>query len=220
MVHKTTGIVFKFFKYRETSVVVKIFTARFGLQTYIINGIRTGRKGRGKMALLQPLTLLDLVVYRKENAEIQRLSEMRCHYPYQSIPYDIRKTSIALFIAEILYKCVKEEGESERLYLFLEQSMLVLDELDEGYQNFHLKFLLKLSRFLGYGMDASISFFQLFHEDEIGLVRQLLDETYTQEIRLERTQRQLLLRHILEFYQQHNEGLKELRSVKVLQEIF
>jgi DNA repair protein RecO (recombination protein O) len=220
VVHKTTGIVFKFFKYRETSVIVKIFTARFGVQTYIVNGVRSGKKGRGKMALLQPLTLLDMVVYYKENSEIQRMSEMRCHYPYRSIPYDVRKTSMALFIAEVLYKCVREEGESERLYLFLEQSLLVLDELDEGYQNFHLQFLLKLSKFLGYGMDASISFFQSFHEKEIGMIRELLEESYAHNLRMERSQRQLLLRHILEFYQQHNEGLRELRSVKVLQELF
>ncbi len=176
MVHKTSGIVFKFFKYRETSVIAKVFTARFGLQTYIINSVRSGKKGKGKMALLQPLTLLDLVVYHKEGAEIQRLSEMRCSQPYKSIPYEVQKSAIALFIAEVLYKCIREEGESERLYLFLEQSMLVLDELDEGYQNFHLQFLLKLSRFLGYGMDASISFFQAFHEDEIDMIRQLLGE--------------------------------------------
>lgn len=220
MVHKTRGIVFKCFKYRESSVIAKVYTSMFGLQTYIINGVRSAKKGKGRMALLQPLTLLDLVVYHKPNADIQRLSEMRCSQPYSTTPYDVQKTAIALFVSELLYKCIREEAESERLYLFLEQSMLVLDEMDSGFQNFHLQFLLKLSRFLGFGMDASISFFHAFHANEIDMIRNLLDGSYALNLHMERKQRQVLLSHILDFYQQHVEGVKDLRSLGVLKEIF
>jgi DNA repair protein RecO (recombination protein O) len=220
MVFHTGGIVFKFFRYRETSVIAKIFTARFGLQTYIINGVRSGKKGKGKMALLQPLTLLDLVAYHRENAEIQRLSEMRCLHPYSSIPYDIRKSTMAIFLSEVLYKCVREEGPSEELFSFLEQAMLVFDHLEDHFQNFHLQFLIRLSRFLGFGMDSSEGFFMALSDEEESAVKQLLEDSFGSDLVLGRTLRRTLLERTIEFYQQHVEGLGEIRSYDVLKEIF
>ncbi len=220
MVFHTGGIVFKFFRYRETSVIAKIFTARFGLQTYIINGVRSGKKGKGKMALLQPLTLLDLVAYHRENTEIQRLAEMRCLHPYTTIPYDIRKSTMAIFLSEVLYKCVREEGPSEDLFSFLEQAMLVFDHMEDHFQNFHLQFLIRLSRFLGFGMDSSEAFYLGLSDAEAAAIRQLLDEPFGSELVLGRSLRQSLLELTIDFYRQHVEGLGEIRSYDVLKEIF
>jgi DNA repair protein RecO (recombination protein O) len=219
MLHKTGGIVFKVFKYRETSVIAKIFTSAFGMQSYIINGVRSSGKGKGKMALLQPLTLLDMVVYHRENTDIQRISEWRCVEAYHSIPLDMRKTAITMFLSEVLYKCVKEEGESEELFSFLQQSMKILDAMEQGYENFHLQFLVKLSRLLGFGLDSSPGFLFSFQEEEIPLVRHLLDKSYSDYLRISGTLRRTILDHILDFYRQHVDGLREIRSVEVLREI-
>lgn len=220
MLHKTDGIVFKVFKYRDTSVIAKIFTSAFGLQTYIINGVRSSGKGKGKMALLQPLTLLDMVVYRKENSEIQRISEWRCAASYHSIPLDIRKTTITLFLSEVLYKSVREEEASEELFSFLEHSMKILDEMEGGFENFHLQFLVKLSRLLGFGLDASPHFMMSFQPEEEPWVRQLQANSYTDHIRIGGSLRRVILDHIIDFYRQHVEGLKEIKSVEVLREVF
>jgi len=209
MVFHTGGIVFKFFRYRETSVIAKIFTARFGLQTYIINGVRSGRKGKGRMALLQPLTLLDLVAYHKENAEIQRISQ----YPYETIPYDVRKSTMAIFLSEVLYKCVREEGPSEELFEFLSNAMQVFDHLDEHYQNFHLQFLFRLSRFLGFGIDASSGFRMTLSREELEAVERLMAEQFGAEIILGRVMRRALLERTVEFYRQHVEGLGEINHL-------
>ncbi|MEJ2004827.1 MAG: DNA repair protein RecO [Cyclobacteriaceae bacterium] len=220
MVFQTGGIVFKFFKYRETSVIAKVFTSRFGLQTYIINGVRSGKKGRGRMALLQPLTLLDLVAYHRENSEIQRISEMRCAHPYASIPYDVRKSTMAIFLSEVLYKCVKEEGPSEELFHFLEQAMLLFDHLEDDYQNFHLQFLIRLSRFLGFGLDSSHAFRLGLADEEEDAMRQLSERSFGEPIPLGRSLRQTLLERIIDFYRQHVEGLGEIKSLSVLKEVF
>lgn len=220
MLHKTGGIVFKVFKYRETSVIAKIFTSAFGLQTYIINGVRSSGKGKGRMALLQPLTLLDMVVYKKEHADIQRISEWRCAESYQSIPLDIRKTAISMFLSEVLYKSVREEERAEALYTFLSQSMKVLDHLESGYENFHLQFLVKLSRLLGFGLDSSPHFMMSFRTEEESYVRHLLDRPYTDHIRIPGSLRRVILDHILDFYRQHVDGMGEIKSVEVLREIF
>ncbi len=220
MLHKTAGIVFKVFKYRETSVIARIFTSAFGLQTYIINGVRSSGKGKGKMALLQPLTLLDLVVYKKENTGIQRISEWRCAESYHSIPLDIRKTAICLFLSEVLYKCIREEERAEELYEFLSHSMKILDEMETGFENFHLQFLTKLSRLLGFGLDSSPHFMMSFQAEEEPFVRHLLEQPYTDHIALRGNLRRMILDHIIDFYRQHVDGLGEIRSVEVLREVF
>ncbi|ELR72656.1 DNA recombination and repair protein RecO [Fulvivirga imtechensis AK7] len=218
MLHKTRGIVFKYFKYRDTSIIVKIFTEAFGLQTYVVNGVRS-KTSRGKIALYQPLTLLDMVVYYKDSAEINRISEVKCRSPFQSISTNIKKTAIAMFLAEVLYKTVKEEGEVAELFDFIFHSIEILDHVPEGFENFHLQFLLKLARYLGFGVESSEIFYDSFPEEDVEPVKQLLMNPYEQRIKISNTMRRILLDHIIKFYQTHIDTLKEVKSVKVLQEV-
>src|SRR5688572_23398311 len=97
MLQKTRGVVFRFTKYGESSIIVNIFTAQFGLQGYIVKGVRS-RSAKGKIALFQPLTLLDLVVYHRENANLMHIREAKCIHLCDNIHRDVRKTTIALFI--------------------------------------------------------------------------------------------------------------------------
>lgn len=96
MLHKTRGIVFKVTDYAESSLIVQIYTEQFGLQSYIVNG---AKKPRAKIhqSMLQPLYLLDMVVYHKAGGSVQRISELKNAPVLQSIPYDVIKSSIALF---------------------------------------------------------------------------------------------------------------------------
>src|SRR6478609_5373911 len=127
MLHKTRGIVFRFTKYGDTSIIVTVFTELFGLQTYIVNSVRS-KSAKGKIALFQPLTLLDLVVYYKENANIKRIKEVRCLHQYQTLQTDVRKSSIGMFINEILNKTVKEENHAQEVFNFLCDSLIFLDD--------------------------------------------------------------------------------------------
>ncbi|MFC0185163.1 DNA repair protein RecO [Pseudarcicella hirudinis] len=149
MLRKTKGIVINYIRYRETSIIVKIFTEEFGIQTFIENGVRSA-KSKNKIALFQPLTLLDLVVYHKEGKDLHRISELKCLIPFQTLPFNIYKSSIALFITEILGKCMKEETGNISLFRFLLNSILWLDAAEDDFENFHLQFLIKLASFLGF----------------------------------------------------------------------
>lgn len=217
MLQKTRGIVFKYFKYRETSIIVKIFTEAFGMQTYIVNGVRS-KSAKSKIALYQPLTLLDLIVYHKESADINRIAEIRCRSPFQTLSTDIRKTAIAMFMAEILYKTVKEEGEVTILFEFIYNSIEILDNLEGDYENFHLRFLLKLSKYLGFGMDSP-DFFGSFSNDEQQVLRTLLDSAYTTPVKITNESRRMILDHIIKFFQANVDSLKEINSIKILQEV-
>src|SRR2546423_8435005 len=108
MIHKTKGIVLRTIKYGETSLVVSIYTELFGIQSYMVNGVRTfTKRGPGKANLFQPAAILDLVIYHNELKNLQRLKEFRWGYLYENILSDVRKNSVALFMVELLQQTIK-----------------------------------------------------------------------------------------------------------------
>jgi len=226
MLQKTRGLVLNFLRYRETSVIVHIYTEEFGIQSYIENGVRSS-KGRNKAALFQPLTLLDLVVYHKEKGGIQRLSEVKISHPFHSIPFEFAKSSIGLFLTEMLSKTLKEESSNPPLFNFLTQSVLWLDEATSGYENFHLVFLMKLAAFLGFAPDSGIEVadqlrqhgLPVFDDEALRLLDELTSASYDRSPTLTRAMRGYLLELLLKFYELHLDGLGEVKSLAVLQEV-
>jgi DNA repair protein RecO (recombination protein O) len=190
MLHKTRGIVLKTTPYSESSVVVQIFTEKFGLQSYLVNGV-TKPKAKIRLNMLQPLHLLELVVYHKSNGNLQRISELRNQPVLQNIPYDLIKSSLALFINEVLYKSLKMHYEDEAMFNFIFTSVELLDKSHEGMANFHLYFLIKLTKYLGFYPDRTLErnafFFDL--KDGVYAVSQpphlyILDESLTKDFAL------------------------------------
>ncbi len=229
MLHKTRGIVLNFIKYRETSIVTRIYTESFGLQSYVVNSVRGGgKKSKGKISFFQPLTQLELVVYYKKSAGLNRISEIKCPEPYQSIPYDFRKSGIALFLTDVLNKCLKEEEENSELFEFLSNALLIFDHLTENYLNFHLQFMLKLSRYLGFAPRSAQDILREIREhtgrlqfsaEEEGVLSRLIEYPFTQNVVASNQIRRLLLDEIITFYQIHVEGFKDLKSISVLREL-
>ncbi len=150
-VHKTKGIVLRTVKYRETSVVVTIFTELFGVQSYLVNGVRTSsKKGSGKANLFQPTAILDMVVYHNELKQLQRIKEFKWGHLYQHILSDVRKNAVALFMIELLTKCLKQPESNPELFEFAEDAFLHLDACNDTVMaNFPLFFSLHLPFFLG-----------------------------------------------------------------------
>jgi DNA repair protein RecO (recombination protein O) len=219
MIHKTRGVVFRFTRFGETSIVVTIFTEAFGLQSYIVNSVRNAR-AKNKIALYQPLTLLDLVVYHKAHASLLRIREARCLYPYRHIGQDMIKTCIALFINEVLNKTVKEESHAGRLCGFVIESLIALDNAAQP-ENFHLVFLVRLSRLLGFGAYRPEDLFGGVSPDDALLpaVGRLLEADYHTPPALPAAERQPLLHLLLRFFGAHIESLGELKSIPVLRTV-
>lgn len=220
MLHKTRGIVFRFTKYGESSIIVTIFTELFGIQTYLVNGVRN-KSAKGKIALFQPLTLLDLVVYYKENANIKRIKEVKCLHQYQSLAADLRKSTIAIFISEVLNKTVKDESHAQEIFEFLYHALILLDHQQTAVENFHLIFLIKLSRFLGFGAHQSNEILgaRMLDPEEENILKKLLQTDFTEVIPMTNMQRRNVLEAILRFYSLHIELLGEIKSVQVLREV-
>jgi DNA repair protein RecO (recombination protein O) len=219
MLHKTRGIVFRYTRYGDSSIIVNIFTEVFGMQSYIVNGVRT-QSTKSKIALYQPLTLLDLVVYHRENANIMRIKEIKCLYPYLTIPTDVPKTALAMFINEVINKTVKEESHAQELCDFLIQSMIRLDQQTK-VENFHLVFLIKLSRFLGFGAQTKNEIVggRLASLEAEAMLEKVVLAEYDTPLTISNTLRREILEVLLKFYTDHIETIGEMKSVQVLREV-
>jgi len=238
MLHKTRGIVFKVTDYGDNSVIVQIFTEKLGLQSYIINGVK---KPKAKISrnMLQPLHLLDLVVYHKGTGSVQRIKELKNAPVLRSIPYDIVKSSITLFLNEVLYKAVKQNAPDEHLFNYIFHSIEWLDEQDTGIANFHLFFLTALTRFLGFFPDTTVGNADYFDMKNGVFTRykpesmQYMSPPHTQNfyrllqcnyehigsLKISNDERRYLITHLLEYYALHVEGFGSIRSHEVLEEV-
>ena len=139
MLHKTRGIVFKTTDYGESSVIVQVFTEKFGLQSYIINAVKKP-KAKISQNMLQPLHLLDMVVYHKNAGNVQRIAELKNSPVLQTIPYHVIKSCLAIFLNEVLYKAVRQQSADENLFDFVFSAIEWLDHQTTGLANFHLLF--------------------------------------------------------------------------------
>ena len=159
MLHKTKGLVLRSVKYGETSLVVTIFTEMFGVQAYMVNGVRSATpKSPYRGNFFQPATLLDLVVYHNERHNLQRIKEFKWSHIYQDIYRNIHKNTVALFITEILQKCLKQPEPNPELYAFVEDVLLHLDAGSPVITaNMPLYFLVHQAHFFGFMIQDGFS---------------------------------------------------------------
>jgi DNA repair protein RecO (recombination protein O) len=170
MIHKTKGIVLRTVKYGETSIVTTVFTEGLGLQTYLVNGVRAAsKKGGTKAGLFQPAASLDLVAYHNEFKNLQRLKEYKWAHLYQHIFSDVRKNAVALFMIELVSKCLKQPETNAELFYFVEDALQHLDEANDSITaNFPLFFSLHLAVFFGFRISDEYSVEKRFLDLEEG----------------------------------------------------
>jgi DNA repair protein RecO (recombination protein O) len=185
--------------------------------------------GKGsKMALYQPLTLLDLVVYNKENSGLQRISEAKLQRAHQRIPFDFSRTSIALFMTEVINRSIYENYQNESLFDFLEDSVVTLDQEDTPLAHFPLVFLIEKAKYLGFSPEAAEGFLlesnkQPFSHEELPTtlkyLTSLLEMKYQCQGKISGILRRKLLDHLLDFYAQHMENPIAFKSLAVIRQV-
>ena len=234
----TRAFVFSSVKYSEADLIVTCFTENYGLKSYLLRGILKSKKGKLRTSMFQPLSLLFLEAYHKNKGTLERISEARVHYPYISLQTQIIKSSLLLFLSEILKNSVKEEEANPELFQFLEKSLLWLDQ-NEEVANFHLLFLLKLTNYLGFYPDFTDkmqSYFNLIEGnfqrnstgqfcemgEKIEVVKQLDTSSFNdlKNLKISKVTRLETLELILRYYQLHVQGYKSPKSLAVLTQLF
>ncbi len=237
MIATTTGIILHSFKYGETSIIARIYSGDLGLQSYLVPGVRKSR-ARIRQNLFQPLTIVSMVVYHKEKGGLQRIKEISCPSPFSTIPYNISKSSIALFLAEMLSHSIKSHEPNPALFAYLHNSIRQLDHTDGRVADFHLIFLLGLTRFLGFqprdNYDNHHCFFNLqegVFQRDAGHQEICLDKSLSRyffqaanarleepdQLSIPKEKRKDLLDKIIDYYRFHLEGLGEVKSHHILE---
>ena len=240
MIVSTEGIVLHFIKYGESSVIATIYTRDFGRQSYLVNAARS-KKSQNKASLLQPLFLVDMIAYQKQSRELHRIKELRSHHVYQNIPFEITKSSTAIFLAEVLYKSINEQESYPEMYDFIKNSLLYFDLMEKGSGNFHIWFLFRLTEYLGFLPDTSRVGFEGWFDIRKGAVVHfepshpfyankeatenltLLSALKIHEINgfeISRKMRDTLISVLIDYYQLHFDDLGEIKSLNVLREVF
>jgi DNA repair protein RecO (recombination protein O) len=217
MLVKSKGIVLNYIQYKETSIITKIYTEEYGLQSFIVNGVRN-KKAKIGIALFQPLTLIEIVFFYKEGKGLKRINEIKCSIPLQKIPYDIKRSCVSLFISEVLYKTIGEEASDQDMFNFLYSSVLFLDQ-EEFNPDFHVWFLIQLSSYLGFRPQQTTDVVVKHHEYH-DVIEGLLEKSIA-EMNISSNQvRRNVLELILSFYGRNIDRCSDLKSFKVLNEIF
>ncbi len=238
--YKGRGIVLHTLKYGDSSMIVYLLTDVGGRRSYMVQGVRS-RNGHGsKLGLFQPAFPVEFEGLESPTRQMDKFKEVRSGFVLQNLPFDVRKSTMALFMAEVLYRLVRECEPDEELFTFVWSSIAALDSLEEGIADFHLWFLAKLSRLLGFfpGNDYIADSWFDIREGHYTPLRpvhphimppddaRLLDLLLSSDIRclghlsLNRTQRVSFLNAMLDYLSYHLDGVGEVQSVRILREVF
>ncbi len=241
MIHQTKGIVLRTIKYGETSIVVNIFTELFGIQSYLVNGVRTSGKTL-KANFFQPTSILEMEVYHNELKNLQRIKEYKWSYLYKNILQDVTKNSVALYMVELLQKCLKQPENNIDLFEFTEDAFMQLDLAGNSVTaNFPLYFSLQLSHFFGLRLEDNYSeqnsildlqegrFINLaphhphfLQKDYSYYISQLLKVQHPDElteVKLNKQLRKEMLIAMQNFYGLHIQDFGTLKTLPILHEV-
>jgi len=234
----TKAIVLSTLKYSDSSLIVKSYTQEEGLKSYLIRGILKAKKGGLKIAYFQPLNQLNIVASHRNKGSLNTIKEAQISYPYKTIYKNIIKQSVVLFLSEVLSYSIKEEEKNNALFEYIETGLVWLD-LHDKVANFHLLFLLNLTRFLGFYPD-------LTEKEKIGF--DLLEGNFTdvtsqknviygnnfyqfkkllginfdsiENVSFNKQERQIVLKIIIQYFELHLDGFKKPKSLQILETVF
>lgn len=241
MLQKTKAIVLHYIRYGDTSIIAHMYTEMHGRQSVIVSGARS-RKSKIKLNMFQPLTLVDMEIYYKPALELHRIKELQYSIPFYHIASDIKKSSVALFIAELLYKTLHEAETNPDLFNFLWNAIQIIEMTGKEIANYHLAFMLEFSKHLGIFPTKELQDDKLAGTSGSGVITQDLADSFFfdvdnegrrglellykcpfqhfYELKFDHKTRNLLLEHLINYYSLNFENLGHFKSVPVLQEIF
>ncbi|AXP80414.1 DNA repair protein RecO [Mariniflexile rhizosphaerae] len=238
MLITTNAIVLSKLKYKDNDLIVKCYTQQLGIVDFLLRGVLKNKKSNTKAAYFQPLSQLQLSIHYKENRSLQSISDTKVNQVYSSLHTHVLKSAIVMFLSEVLSSTLKEEEPNETLFNYIETTLLWLDEQSE-FSNFHLLFLLNLSKYLGFYPETSnteCSYFNLkegkfetnqhdnytISGENLILLKQLLGTTFDAlpAVKINSKQRQSFLSMMLLYFELHLGSFKPPKSLQVFNQVF
>ncbi|WP_124978802.1 DNA repair protein RecO [Nonlabens xiamenensis] len=238
MLVRTPAIVLSTIKYAEADLIARLYTRELGAQSYILKGIRKSRKGKLRSAFFQPLVQLEMETQHRGKGQLEYIKEARVHSPYQQIPMDMVKSSIALFFSEVLSQILTELQPDPDLFDYLSTVFQYLDQADQ-VANFSIKVLVDITAFLGFHPDVESSdktYFNLLDgkfdqnglqphhlsEQESRLLKQFIGTKFDviEQIKMNREMRTRMLGLVIDYFQVHLQIFKKPNSLSILKQLF
>jgi DNA repair protein RecO (recombination protein O) len=240
MIVVSEGIVLRTIKYSDSSVISKIYTREKGMLSFLIQGVYS-KKAAIKPSMLQLLQPLELHFYFHQNKSLFKIKELRPSVILNNLHYDLNRSSIAVFMSELINKSIQEEETHPALYDFLMKSILMLDSLTSSLANFPLLFLLEYSKLLGFYPNNNYSnetpYFELHQgmfthmsdddnyfilppaSEYLGKMLEISFEQFD-TLSIPKQTRQLLLKKLIAYYQIHLHSFRNLNSIQVLEDMY
>lgn len=237
MIETTKAIVLNTIKYGDTSLIATCYTEKCGIKSYMLRGVLKAKKAKIKTAYFQPLMQLNLTANHNNKGSLNSLRDVEVVHFYNSIYVSIKKQTIALFLSEILSQSVKEEEYNSALYTYLETSFLWLDTHDE-ISNFHLLFLLNLTKFLGFypeintthntyfdmveGRFTAVKEHNAVFGENLNQFKKLLGINFDvlHQVNFNAANRQVVLAMLIQYFELHLSGFKKPKSLAILKAVF
>ncbi|GAB1419223.1 DNA repair protein RecO [Bacteroidales bacterium] len=236
MSHHSRGIVLQQLRFGDSNLIVKIFTEEYGLMSFMVKGA-FGKRSRIRPAFFQPLTFIEFECSLKINRDLQFMTEIGLEIPFQSLHHDAKKNAIVIYISELLSKTIVEASPNKTMFGFIHQAVQWLDLREQDFSNFHLYFMVELSRFLGFYprtdtyapdqiFDLMNGNFCLPHPSVFHAIEPCLSASFHRlcqlspnnlgELHLLRDDRQQLLDHLITYYRLHLPGFQGMHSHQIL----
>jgi DNA repair protein RecO (recombination protein O) len=238
MLISTNAIVLSKLRYKDNDLIVKCYTQEAGIVSFLLRGVLKSKKGNSKTAHFQLLSQLQLEFVQKSTKSLQTIKETRLNHIYTSLHSNVLKSAIVMFLSEVLSNTLQEEEQNSNLFSYIENTLLWLDSQTE-YANFHLLFLLKLTKYLGFYPDTTQMEWAYFNLQEgkfenkptnkysisgenIILLKTLLGTTFDAlpNIKINAKQRQFFLSMILLYFELHLGSFKTPKSLQVFNQVF
>jgi len=236
MLQTVEGVITRIVKYGESSLILDLLCPDDGIRSYIVGGIRKKGK-RDKSALVRPVNLVKAEVYAKDGDKLSRVKEISYNHIYRDIPFDVAKSSIAMFLVEICRKAVKASDDARGVYHYIVKGLIHLDNTTTGLAHFHITFLIGLAKHLGFEMQARSSKDRPYFDLRIGSFvpdrsdhRMVLDQDVSdyfhqyiselETIEVNREGRKQVIKRLVDYYRYHIEGFGELKSLEVLMTLY
>ena len=238
MLISSPGIILSKVRYQDNDLIVKCLTRDLGVVSYMIKNISMSKKSKNKFAFFQLLNILDLETNYNSNRSIQYIKDLKVKYNFTSLHTNIYKSSVVMFLSEILSNIIHVETKDMELFDFIEKSLIWYDKSEDS-STFYLIFLMKITHYLGFYPDCTNMSYNYFNLEE-GLFESSKNSQYVIEgsslvlfktilgIKfdsnklpfIDKTNKKDILKNILTYFKLHVDGFKDLKSLKVLNQIF
>ena len=208
-------IILHFTKIKDTAIVIHTLSREWGRRSFIVH------LGKGaSLAMFQPLSIVEADITQNPKSELWRASRFTHAWPLNRLRTDPYKNAIALFMSEVLYRAVREEMAEQGLYGWCERSILTLEALDQDFSNFHLRWLLELATELGFA--PSREGLMPFAGERLRDIDALLDASFEEAMLLPLSgdRRSEICDVLIRYLSHHTESALDIRSLRVLQELF